>query len=454
MMPLEDDETLPSPDDVGEQGSLDDGPAPDEQETDELLTPRASQDPSQPFASKPAEQAQPQGQPPSQPVQAPMTAPQAPEPQSRGFDWSRAFWAAGGGQLGAFDAERNRMRDAPAKAQREELARQLGQQQVNAFSLQRQKARDAIDPGSKDSLAAQEEFKSIMIGRAKQLAGKHPTLAAEFQAYADKAPSMHAVAIDKALKNPRMSEVLRQIDSESRNDLASANLGVKREALGATVADRNADNQRAAAEFGLKRSELDLRHKERADALAAQVAARDDKKAEKIPSDGEVAKHLDRQEALSKINEAKALLASGKIRYLGKGAKLANSVLSQAPDALDVRTPEERKFASLVQWIAAPERHELFGGSLTPGESGISDELLASIGRNKESVLQSLNNMEQGAQRKNLQQKTLYPGLSKIGNSNDSPSSSPVDTIPDGTRGKNKKTGQSLVRKGGKWVPE
>ena len=105
------------------------------------------------------------------------------------------------------------------------------------------------------------------------------------------------------------------------------------------------------------------------------------------------------------------------MRFLGKGADTLNSIMSQAPDftGLDKRTPEEKEFASLIQWIAAPQRHELFGSSVTPGEKSVSDDLLASISRNPASVGQSLDAMRSGAERKNVEQTTLYPGLNKLG---------------------------------------
>lgn len=152
-------------------------------------------------------------------------------------------------------------------------------------------------------------------------------------------------------------------------------------------------------------------HQTQREQHAAEV---EDRKNEKIPDGSQTTQYLDRREGLSKIARAKQLLKSGRIRYLGMGAGGLNTLMSAAPEALDKRNPEEREFANLIQWIAAPQRHELFGSSLTKGEKSVGDELFASISRNAPSVVQALNNMERGATRKTAEQEILYPGLSKL----------------------------------------
>lgn len=407
-------------------------PDPHQQASDELLTPLATQDPSQPMSGG-------DGAPP--PMQwktlreAPEVEPQAPlsdmvgdtklgpvMPDSgasditleqraqatrprEGFDWSRAFFAAGGGDLSSFDAERNRQRNQPFEDA-------LNQEKLNEFSLQKQRARDAVDPGSHTSLEAQKEFTDIMQGRANQLREMgRGTLAAEFDAWAKRAPSMHSIQIANALKSPRMGEVLRAIDSQSRNSLAEANLGVKKEALGATTQDRMSDNARANSELDLKRSELDLRHKERADALAAKQSEAEAKKSEKLPEGGQVEKYSDRKVAASQVDRALELLPN--VRYTGSGAETINQLLSSAPGGLDVRNDSEREFAGILNDLRAHARNKIFGAALSKYDLSDAKSFLASLGTNPATIKANLLRIKKAAEDMNAIDDKLYPGLPK-----------------------------------------
>lgn len=335
-LPMEDEElynrtavNVPIPD-IGEQDPIAIPPpvargGRESQADDELLTHRASQDPSQPLQSQ-ADDADP---PPMQwktLQEAPPVMPQAPlkgigaplMPQagasdvtlqqraempkgedSGGFDWSRAFFALGKGDLGAFDAERARRRNEP-------MEQALNQEKLNAYSMQRQAARDAIDPGSKTSLAAQQEFADIMRGRAEQLRqmGKN-VLAKEFDAWAERAPQMHAVQIANALKSPRMSEVLRAIDSQSRNNLAEASLGVRKQEVGSTIQDRLSDNARQREQL-----EEQVRHNKAVEANQGnRFTAKLEKDQEKLNE--KVAGLNEQEELLSQVAEQKGKVNTG-----------------------------------------------------------------------------------------------------------------------------------------------
>lgn len=367
--------------DIGEQNPIEipdqvgygQGRDPERQATEELLTPIAAQDPTLSMSAPKQEQVGQAPTPEMPPTRGPSpdmamgarsTTPVAPpEKSGGGFDWSRAFFAAGGGDLGAFDADRRDRRDAPARAQKAEQERQLGQEKLNAFSLQKQKARDAIDPGSNNSLAAQREFAELMSGRAKQLAEKHPALAAEFEAYAKKAPSMHAAAIDRAMKSPRMAEVLRQIDSESRNDLAGANLRVKREALRATVADRNSDNTR-------QREQLNeaIRHNQAVEAATGnRLTAKIEKDQEKL------------NEKVAGLNEQDDLLTLAGEQRKKTNTGFFNNKLQQGLKYLGL---ESKDFDNLESTLAGVTNQIIklqAGGNVTAGEAARMRQQLPSV---------------------------------------------------------------------------
>lgn len=378
--------------DIGEQDPIEvpamvgnGGGRDPEQATDELLTPRASQDPTMAMSAPKEQPAQGMPQPPGAPAAAMPPLPQAPAPKKRGFDWSRAFWAAGGGDMASFDAERNRIRDEPYKRQEFEQQQALKQEQLNAYSMQRQKARDAIDPGSKDSLAAQQEFSEIMGGRARQLAEKHPALAAEFEAYAKKAPTMHAIAIEKALKSPRMAEVLRQIDSESRNELAGANLGVKKEALGATMADRSADNSRQWAQVNETK-----RHNQAVEAHQGEQAHKIHLTSDQQKLVAGITNGINQIANIDKVlpeTEGYAKDPNAEIPGMGKSGIISGRVQDLKQMVNSTTDPKYTKWKGTIQRLFSVEKKQFAGVTVTPAEMESLRAMIPDFNRDSEAAI-------------------------------------------------------------------
>ncbi len=420
MTPLLEDEELfsrtqvnaPIPD-IGEQDPI---KIPDPvkggregQAQDELLTHRASQDPSQPFSSSAGDDDPPPMQwktlheaPPVQPQAplSPMGAPdmpqagrsdvtmqqraegvQAQQDAGKGFDWARAFFAAGKGDLGAFDAERARRRGEP-------MEQALKQEQLNDYSLRKQAARDAIDPGSNASLMAQKDYAELMNGRANQLRQMGwGDAAKEFEERAKMAPTMNAVQISNAMKNPRMAEVLRAIDSQSRNALAEAQLGVHKSQVGATIANMGADNalQQKEFEYRQQKDAADRAARVSAGRLRLQTKNVDKKAIEELQNIGAMEQQFqDVEQAIPKAmtgpGTGLALTAEG----------IANSSVGKALGAdkvFDAVTPEGTKEAlsatrtvnSGIEQAIAEMKLKRHGASFTASEQKVVDKWAPNI---------------------------------------------------------------------------
>jgi len=325
----------------------------------------------------------------------------AQRPSSGGFDIARGLWAAGGGDLASFDAPRNREQDRQDR-------------QVAAFD-QKQLVRQGMDPQSEISRQRQGEYAQQMQSRA-QIAAQSGMgeLARTFADEAKRASTMSATQIDRASQTfgGVLKESMGAAEMAAKQQLAQQGQDYKQDMLQATIG--NQGQQRAVdwANLGLKQDENQLRHAERADALEAKKAAAAEVAGGKLPPGNQTDEHIDATETIKLLRRAKELLP--KVSYIGTGAKTVNTVLGGLPDALDVRTPEDKEFASIVQRIAAPERHKLFGSALSKGEDIVSQELLPGISKNKPTLKQVLDMMETNVTNRVKKASTLYPGLKKL----------------------------------------
>jgi hypothetical protein len=176
------------------------------------------------------------------------------------------------------------------------------------------------------------------------------------------APKLHKVQIDSLADRAakRMGESLRQIDSDSRNDLAAANLGVKKEALGATVADRNADNARQWAQYKVdvaKQEEAARHNKAVEDGGSARVALKHEKDQEKLNA------------TVGGLNEQEELLNQVKEQKKGVNTGFFNNKLQQGLKYIGL---ESKDFDNLEATLAGVTNQIIklqAGGNVTAGEA-------------------------------------------------------------------------------------
>lgn len=376
---------------------------------------------------------------------APTPAPVPPAPASNdsggGLDWARGLWAAGGGDLGAFDAERARRAELPFK-------RQVQQEELAAKQETRQLARAAMDPLSSISKQRQLEYATQMQARAQiaQQSGMNE-LARTFADEAKRAATMSATQIDRASGTfgGVLKESLSAADMLAKQELSKQNTDLRQRS---TLAQEDMAKQGMGlrwADFNARKEERDLRREERQDARDDKKAAAEQKRNDALPPGAQADEHIMATETLSDLKRAQELLP--KVSYIGTGAKTINTILSGAPEALDLRTPEDREFATLVQRIAAPERHKFFGSALSKGEDLVSQELLPGIGKNKATVDIVLKKMGQNLEGRLGKQRKLYPGLNKVTEF----SGAATGTRPAGTRATNPKTGEVIEWDGNQW---
>lgn len=478
-LPMEDEElyqrtqiNVPIPD-IGEQEPI---AIPDRvtggreslQQESELLTRQASQDPSQPLRSGDSEGTElasgwdapspslntapadvvagalsrnrnpaiTMGRAPAQP---PAEREEAPS-SGGGFDWARALWAATGGDIGSFDASRIARQNAP-------LDRALKQEQLNDYSLRKQAARDAIDPGSNASLMAQKQYAEDMNGRAQQLRqmGK-AVLAKEFEERAKQAPTMNAVQIASAMKSPRMSEVLRMIDSMSRNDLAAAGLGIRQQQVGATMQDQAADNSRQWAQLG-EQQRHNLATEEHAKAMETKADLKITK-AQQEKLNQEISDLTVAKDNMEKLLKTKETVNTGPVA--GRVQRLLSKVDLAPDDFVELRALGARVFNK--------ETKSLAGTAVSAGEwSRIAPQIPEDTDDDRTYAIKMQKALEvtkqileqRKKQYQMLNGKPIDRSVTAMENAPEMPAE-----IPDGTRGRNKKTGEMLIRRGGKWVPE
>lgn len=263
-----------------------------------------------------------------------------------GFDWARALYALGRGNLSEFDAQRNH-----------DQAR--GDAQAAQFEA-KQIAKEGMDPQSPMSRARQQEYASTMAARAKiaEESGMGQ-LAKMFAEQAQMAPTMSATQIERASQNygGLMKESIGAMDAMAKRDAIPYNREMKEREIAARELQAKNTGAQGWARIAGDAQERDLRHQEREDARAEKRDAANAKKQEALPGGTQVDEHIEATQTAQDIKRALELLP--RVSYIGAGAKAANAVAGALPNALDPRTDVDREFANLVQSISAPERHRL-----------------------------------------------------------------------------------------------
>ncbi len=182
-----------------------------------------------------------QGMTPQMGGQSQVTLAQREEIQkpSGGFDWGRALWAAGGGDLGSFDAQRNREQDRQDK-------------QVAAFDA-KQLARQGMDPQSEISRQRQSEYAQQMQSRA-QIAAQSGMgeLARTFAEEAKRASTMSATQIDRASQTfgGVLKESMGAAEMAAKQQLAQQGQQYKQDMLQATIGNQSGRLNLDRAELG------------------------------------------------------------------------------------------------------------------------------------------------------------------------------------------------------------
>lgn len=333
-----------------------------------------------------------------------------------GFDWARAFWAAGGGDLGSFDAERARKQ-----------ARQ--DKQIADFDA-RQLVKDGMDPQSSMSRARQQEYAQTMATRAQiaQDAGMGQ-LAKMFSEQAQMAPTMSATQIERASQNygGLMKESMSAMDMMARQQLAKQGLDLRQRSTEATEQIARGNQGLKAAELSGRREdrEMDreLRREMHHDSLLAKKEAAEEKKRSALPAGEQVAKYNERKVAENEINQALKLLPG--VTYTGVGAETANNIMSKDPTGLlDKRSDADRQFVGLLNSLRAKARNKIFGAALSKYDISDAESFLASLGTNKQTIAANLQRLLKAAQDENSMEEQYYPGLIRGGHSSAAPSQS------------------------------
>jgi hypothetical protein len=322
-----------------------------------------------------------------------------------GFDWARAFFAGGKGDLGAFDAEQARRRAAPgirAAALQEQFDREEA----------RQLARAAMDPMSQQSKAKQAEYANEMTARAQMMAASGMNdLAATFAEEAKRASSMSASQIDRSQFGKVFGDALKFSDIQAKREALPAKLAMdERKVAAAELQARNTGAQ-GWARIQEAKQEHELKREDQKIAREEKKAAAEERAGDKIPESTGTEKYNARRLAIKQLDRAIELLPQ--IRYTGGGAEFVNNLLSSAPGKLDVRNDAEREFVGLVKSLTAAERNKLFGGALSAFDIKDAGGFLAAIGKNKETIAANLARVRDAATELNSVDEKLYPGLVK-----------------------------------------
>lgn len=349
---------------------------------------------------------QPAPQPQISIQQIPQPAPQ-PAPQDDGFDIRRLMHTLGGGTALDYDKFKAQERESSLNndMRRQQIA--LGnldlQDRQEERHLKAQELRDSINPQSQLSQSTAAEMARLNNARAQMLADKNPNLAKMFATAAQGAAGRSRLDLMRTGSHldTLWNNFTGMMNADAKNALASEGMNLRREGVQAQK-----DNAQATRQLGYARLGEDTRHNQTTEEIARN------KVDEKLPAGGEIKTYRDSEEGLKKIERIKQLLASGKVRYMGYGAQALANLASKLPGK-DPLTPEERELSGLLGWVAAPERHELFGASYTGTEKTVGDQLFADLSKNKESALSTLKIMEDSSRNRLDDMNALYPGIPK-----------------------------------------
>lgn len=323
-----------------------------------------------------------------------------------GFDWARGLFAAGGGNLSAFDADRERQERAPyerAAALQENFDREAT----------RQMARQAMDPLSQVSKQKQAEYANEMDMRAAMHAQAGQNELA--QRYADEAKRANTMSASQIASSAKMfgglfADSVKMSEVAAKREAMPYNMAMKeREVAARELQARNTGAQGWARIQG-DEQERELRRNERADAVAAKKEAATEARNSKLPSGEQVAKYNQRKVAANEVAQALQLLPS--VTYTGAGAETANWAMSKDPTGmLDKRSEADKKFVGILNSLRAKARNQIFGAALSKYDIADAESFLASLGTNKTTIAANLERLLKATQEENQMEEGYYPGL-------------------------------------------
>lgn len=304
--------------------------------------------------------------------------------QAPAFDWRRAIVAAGKGDVRQYDANKLRREQAPA------------------LDEQRRATRARLDPMSPESKQAQDDF-AAQLRMYSQIPGLPDGIRGELDAQAANVGRLSASQVERATLGVQrlLGSALRGAGIEGVATRAQQGHELR-------VAEGEQRARERAQRLGLDWAQLTEQQRHN---LATEANADPAVKVQhKLPVETTLRQYRDRSVALKQIKRLRELLP--KVRYLGAGADNLNALLSQAPGGLDVRTPEEREFASLIKRLRAPERKNIFGAALSKFDIKDSEGFMAGLTNNREQLMTNLGTLEEALMAENEMVAEQYPSMS------------------------------------------
>lgn len=332
--------------------------------------------------------------------QLPSSAAPQQVPNERPFNWGRALTAFGGGDVGAYDAQHNRMEDAP----QHQFA--FGRQQADAAFEDQQRAQqqrlieESMNPQSATSRAAQKQYRDSLNVLANS-PGVPEATKAYLASQVDQVGGMTAAQVTKSQFSLQslFGNVMKAAGVSQSAEKVAADEQYKAAMLNATVNNQQEGHQiqRAGLAQNDAHFQAELERKAAADALRAksgrlrlQTKSVDKKAVEELQNIeamkgqlGDVEQNLDK--AITGPGVGVAMAAEGVANSsVGKAVGLDSVFNSLTPSGTREGLAATRTVQSGIEQAIAEMKLKRHGASFTANEQRVVDKWSPGVQLGKE----------------------------------------------------------------------